>query len=392
MKWLWTQFLVMIVLLAVSAGDGTMSYFFDHEGTVDNSLAASELDQAVAGQPIDGLLCSAVDEVSTILYSDNLGPTDFYYGFAVENATGTLCGGLVAEVSRGSSTVYTGPLLGLLVGNLDLPAAGNEELLLTLQLAPGATEVGTCQFDTVWLAQQLESAEAPGFNDTETITHFVSGSGTEVGAGCVPPVGTVDLHLSKAISGDSQGYELSDFSYRITGNGFDLIAPHDSYTPLPIGTYTIEEVVPAGFVKEDWRIGWYGQCERGSTFTTTITIEDRHLDFGTLYCQADNQYRPGHGDNTAASPQPLTAAETSAGTTSPAEAESETPEPEPEASAEPVTPAEESTSSRPQPRAPRSQTSSEPPAASVVEESAPTPTEPETEDSTESTPQNTDEG
>jgi len=98
------------------------------------------------------------------------------------------------------------------------------------------------------------------------------------------------------------GYELSDFSYRSSGTStageyFAVIAPHDSFTKLPTGTFTIEELVPEGFVKEAWRIGWYGQCERGSDFTTTIEIEDRHLRWGTLYCEADNQYRPNHGDN-----------------------------------------------------------------------------------------------
>lgn len=112
----------------------------------------------------------------------------------------------------------------------------------------------------------------------------------------------VNLYLNKQISGANQGFEPSDFSYLVTGTStfgeyFEVVVPHDSFVKLPVGTFTIEELVPESFDKEDWRIGWYGQCERGSDFTTTIEIEDRHLDWGTLYCEADNQYRPDHGDN-----------------------------------------------------------------------------------------------
>lgn len=107
----------------------------------------------------------------------------------------------------------------------------------------------------------------------------------------------VNLYLNKQISGDDQGFELSDFSYRVVGGDIDEVVPHDSFVYLPVGTFTIEELVPEGFVKEDWRIGWYGQCESGDAYMTTITIEERHLDWGTLYCEADNQYRPD-SDNT----------------------------------------------------------------------------------------------
>lgn len=103
----------------------------------------------------------------------------------------------------------------------------------------------------------------------------------------------VDLYLNKQISGDDQGFELSQFSYHVVGGDIDAIVPHDHTVRLPIGTYTIEELVPEGFNKEDWRIGWYGQCESGDTFMTTITVDEGNVDHGTLYCEADNQYRPG---------------------------------------------------------------------------------------------------
>lgn len=107
---------------------------------------------------------------------------------------------------------------------------------------------------------------------------------------------TVDLYLNKHISGENLGFELSDFSYHVTGNGVDVVVPHDNTTPLGVGTYTIEELVPTGFVKEDWRIGWYGQCDAGDLYSTTITIDDGNVDHGILYCEADNQYRPENPD------------------------------------------------------------------------------------------------
>lgn len=293
MKWVWTQLMVMMLLMGVTSGEHTLSYFFDFEGSTGNTFAATNLDQGVAGQPIDGLLCQPNDELSTILYTSNLGALDFSYGFSVENTSGTLCAGLEATLSTGSTTLYNGSLTTLDAANLVLLTEGDEEFTIELRLMPGATQSGTCQFDTTWFAEQLEGVEFLGFSDTETITHFVNGSGTGVGAGCMSDSGErVYLHLSKAISGETLGYDLSDFSYRVTGNGIDIIVPHNQTVALPIGTYTIEELVPPDFIKPDWRIGWYGECESGDTFFTTVTIDEGNIDHGTLYCQADNQYRP----------------------------------------------------------------------------------------------------
>ncbi|HMA77521.1 MAG TPA: SdrD B-like domain-containing protein, partial [Candidatus Paceibacterota bacterium] len=78
----------------------------------------------------------------------------------------------------------------------------------------------------------------------------------------------------------------------MSGPGIDSVVAHGEAIDLPVGTYTIEELVPAGFVKTDWRIGWYGACDAGSAYSTTITIDDGNVDHGWLDCQADNQYRP----------------------------------------------------------------------------------------------------
>lgn len=287
------QFLAASLLLMLSGGFYTMSYFSDLEGTTANAFSASLLDQDVAGQPIDGLLCNLNDRVDTVLYTGNLGPMAFAYGFSVENATGTLCSGLSARLlSDESGMLYDGPLLALGAEEIELAGNTADELFLELRLSPGATESGSCTFDTSWQAAQFMGTVLPGYSDQESITHTISGSATGEGNGCVPPGDTVKLEITKAISGDDQGYELSDFFYRVIGEGIDAVVPHGGMIPLPVGVYTIEELVPEGFVKEDWRIGWYGQCERGDTFVTSITIDEGNVDHGILYCQADNQYRP----------------------------------------------------------------------------------------------------
>lgn len=123
----------------------------------------------------------------------------------------------------------------------------------------------------------------------------------------------VTLNLEKKFSGPvPQGYLPQQFTFRVVGSSTNQIVSLTPYTAdsangsiqLPKGTYTITEIGPTGFVASDWRPGWYGECKKGSTFSTTITIDNSNIDDGTLYCQVDNQYRPvkkgnnGHGNET----------------------------------------------------------------------------------------------
>lgn len=112
---------------------------------------------------------------------------------------------------------------------------------------------------------------------------------------------TVDVHIYKKFSGDSQGYVESDFSFKITGDGLDQTVPHDTVVALAPGNYTVEEIVPNGLVKTDWRVGWYGtgcKVSASNEYFATISIEESDLgQFNSpLPCEADNQYRPGDGD------------------------------------------------------------------------------------------------
>lgn len=117
-----------------------------------------------------------------------------------------------------------------------------------------------------------------------------------------PPVGpTVTLNLEKKFSGPvPPGYLPQQFSFQVVGPDVNQIVTLTPYTQdsangtiqLKKGTYTITEVGPTGFVAGDWRPGWYGECASGSTFSTTITVDNNNINDGTLYCQVDNQYRP----------------------------------------------------------------------------------------------------
>ena len=107
MKLVKTHFFSLLMLLAVSGGY-TIGFFSDIEGPAGNMFVATVLDQDVAGEPIDGLLCNQVERVGTTLYTGNLGALSFHYGFRVENASGTLCGDLSGELTGAPLLFMTG--------------------------------------------------------------------------------------------------------------------------------------------------------------------------------------------------------------------------------------------------------------------------------------------
>jgi len=117
-----------------------------------------------------------------------------------------------------------------------------------------------------------------------------------------PPEGpTVTLNLEKKFSGPvPDGYLPQQFTFLVVGPDVNQTVSLTPYTldsangtiELPVGTYSITEIGPVGFVANDWRPGWYGECNGGSTFSTSITIDNSNINDGTLYCQVDNQYRP----------------------------------------------------------------------------------------------------
>jgi len=300
MKIVWIHLLSILVVVTLGTGTYTSSFFSDVEGSPTNNLDASALDDVLLGDPLDGLVCEHASPLETTIHITNEESDTHTIEFSATNVASGLCDVLLGELLFDGDTLYDGPLTGLTSGVLLLGTGSSTSFTLRVRPEPGNLTAGSCSFDTTLTSYQT-GLEGGGFSDTETISHSVFRDALACGDTPGTATSTVDLYLNKHISGETLGYELSDFSYRVTGNGVDVVVPHDSTTPLPVGTYTIEEIVPDGFTKVDWRIGWYGQCERGSTFTTTITIDERYIDYGILYCEADNQYRPVRTGRSAAS-------------------------------------------------------------------------------------------
>lgn len=284
----WTHFLSALVFVVLAAGSlYTSAYFFDFEMSSDSTLGATSLSGLTLGEPFNEFICSTGTTVESEFTFQNENALPFAYDIASENFFGSGCGDITLTAFKNEGEVYSGPLGAFSVIGFDLEPGGLDTWRLVATKQSQSANNTSCTFDTVFPAYQqgFESGEA--FHDIESITHSITASSTL----CAP---TVLLQMDKHISGDGNGFEESDFSFRVVGEGVDVIIPHGGSYPLSIGTYTIEELAPDGFLHEDWRIGWYGECERGSDFTTTITIDGGNIDHGWLDCQADNQYRPDH--------------------------------------------------------------------------------------------------
>lgn len=122
---------------------------------------------------------------------------------------------------------------------------------------------------------------------------------------------TVAFDLMKKFSGSYPvGYSANQFTFNITGitNPVTLtpftVDTATAVVDLPIGTYTISENGPAGFVPADWTVQWSGAgCQDLTGESTTITVEERHLGLSNFGCRADNQWKPENPDE---DPDPIT--------------------------------------------------------------------------------------
>ena len=111
---------------------------------------------------------------------------------------------------------------------------------------------------------------------------------------------TVAFDLMKKFSGPVPlGYTADQFSFNIStiAEPVTLEAFSDdtatNVVNLPIGTYTISENGPTGFVPADWTVQWSGAgCVDQTGESTTIVIEERHLGLSNFGCRADNQWKP----------------------------------------------------------------------------------------------------
>jgi hypothetical protein len=116
---------------------------------------------------------------------------------------------------------------------------------------------------------------------------------------------TVQVNLQKKFSGPyPPNYTADMFSFKVRGPSFpEQNISLNHYTDdtangsihLPIGTYTLEEVGPVGFIEGQWRPGWYGgtECLAGTDFETTLTITGSSINRAVIDCGVDNQWRFG---------------------------------------------------------------------------------------------------
>ena len=118
---------------------------------------------------------------------------------------------------------------------------------------------------------------------------------------------TFAFDVTKKFSEHPAGYRADQFTFDITGTsasgtavsmldipltGGEITASTQVY--LPVGTYTITEDGPVGFMPGEWTVQWSGYgCSNanGPTLFTTMTVKAN--DPTANVCTADNQWRPG---------------------------------------------------------------------------------------------------
>ncbi len=112
---------------------------------------------------------------------------------------------------------------------------------------------------------------------------------------------TVTFMLEKKLSDAYPvGYTADQFSFTVSG--YTTPVTLTAFNPdsangtinLPVGTYTLSEVGPIGFVPGEWTVQWSGAgCANQSGPVTTITVTTSDIGLGNFGCRADNQWRPG---------------------------------------------------------------------------------------------------
>ena len=115
-----------------------------------------------------------------------------------------------------------------------------------------------------------------------------------------PATSTVAFDLMKKFSGPvPDGYKANQFSFNISTitGPINLVAftddSADTVVNLPVGTYTISENGPAGFIPADWTVQWSGAgCDNQTDLSTIITVTEDDLGLGNFGCTADNQWKP----------------------------------------------------------------------------------------------------
>lgn len=125
------------------------------------------------------------------------------------------------------------------------------------------------------------------------------GDGDNDGEGDEEP-DTVNIKFVKKFDGVDNGFEPEEFAFQVVGDGFSETLDHDVALPFEAGDYTVTEIGPDEFDENDWRIKWtcpdvHMSDDDDNDHDATFAVTSDNYKDGSIFCTAENQYRPGSG-------------------------------------------------------------------------------------------------
>lgn len=227
--------------------------------------------------------------------------------------------GQTATVTLAVEKKFSGPEEGFTVEQFSFEISGNGILETvphngTLELPAGTytiTEIGPNEFDHDLWRIQWSGACSNDNNDDTNATIVVEENDTDGRTiscradnqfrpeDAESDDRTVELVLEKKFSGDAKGYTESQFPFKISGGSVQQTVPHGGSVQIGIGTYTVEEIGPVGFIHDNWETQWSGDvCEDGDNddADADIVIDASDLNKNQVYCRADNRFDSENGN------------------------------------------------------------------------------------------------
>lgn len=109
---------------------------------------------------------------------------------------------------------------------------------------------------------------------------------------------SVSIKFVKKFDGETKGFTPDQFSFLVTGEGgFSELLAHNEEFDFTAGDFTVEEIAPAEFNQDYWRIKWtcpdvHMSYSPNSDHEATFAVTSDNYRDGALFCTAENQYRP----------------------------------------------------------------------------------------------------
>lgn len=293
---------VLTAIFSSATIGGTFSYFNDLEESIGNFFGATSLVGTLEGLTLQGEVCIDTPPVVGSQQLDNAGGLPFDYELTVELATSSeqtgLCDNLNIVAKKDGTTEYDGPLSGLSLFAISLPAGDVDTWTFEATVATGTPAndiVGQCVFDTVFHAKQEQFGFGEAFNDEERTTNTITAADTTQ---CEPPdeeqvchflPNTICLDIRKVIR---EKFVPNDFQFHIVGTstGINAILNHEDSIDLPVGHYDIKELFPPTFHDEDWKTKWDGHCDDSDVYDMLgyVDVDENDLDEVYWHCSVSN--------------------------------------------------------------------------------------------------------